>query len=171
MRPSAIRRVTRVARVVPRPRSARERVLLLLIVGVVGEIAWTIYLGWRLPRIYVAEHWDAAWVGLDAGEIFLFLACAWAAWRRRAVVVLFATAAATLLVVDAWFDVTTARHGDLLQSLLTTGLVEIPAALGLLVVAYRVARRVLRGYGERRGLLQVTVPANDGELVTHNFYE
>jgi hypothetical protein len=123
--------------------TTRDRLLSALVVGVFLEIVWTIYLGWRLPRHYVAHHWDLAWVGLDVAEILLLLGSAWAAWRRRAVLILFAVALATLLLLDAWFDVTTAGHGDFLESVLVSIFVEVPSALALLWIARRAARRLL----------------------------
>lgn len=123
-------------------RTTRDRLLTFLTTGAILEILWTIYLGWRLPRHYDARHWDLAWVGLDVAEIVMLLAAAWAAWRRRAVLILFAIASATLLLLDAWFDVTTAGHGDFLQSLLVAIIVEVPSALALLWVARRAARRM-----------------------------
>lgn len=86
--------------------------------AILVETAWTIYLGTRLPRTYVADHWDLAWVGLDTGEIWMLIGSAWAAWavwKRRAVLIAFAfaftVASATRLLLDAWLDLTTARHG------------------------------------------------------------
>lgn len=123
-------------------RLTRDRLLTVLTTGAVLEILWTIYLGWRLPRHYVAHHWDLAWVGLDVAEILMLIGAAWAAWRQRAVLILFAIASATLLLLDAWFDVTTASHGDFLQSLLVAIIVEVPSALALLWVARRATRRL-----------------------------
>ncbi len=120
----------------------RDRVLLVLSLAILSLTAWTVYLGTRLPRTYVADHWDLAWVGLDVGEILFLLGAAWAAWKRRAIVIAFALGAATLLLVDAWFDLTTARHGDLLESIATACL-EVPSALGMLWVARRATRRLL----------------------------
>ena len=108
-----------------------------LVVGAILETAWTIYIGVILPRRYSADHWDLAWVGLDVAQVSMLFACAWAAWRQRAVLALFATAFATLLLVDAWFDVTTARRGNITQSILLAAIVEVPSALLMLWVAYR----------------------------------
>ncbi|MDE3008768.1 MAG: hypothetical protein KGJ10_06655 [Acidobacteriota bacterium] len=116
----------------------------MLTVAILGEITWTVYLGTQLPRTYVADHWDVAWVGLDVAEIGLLLGAAWAAWKRRAVLIAFAVGSATLLLVDAWFDLTTARRGDVTQSLIATFVIEVPAALAMLWVARRAARRVVR---------------------------
>lgn len=117
-----------------------DPLLSLLIVSALLETAWTIYIGWRLPRHYVANHWATAWVGLDAAEVIMLLLAAWAAWRRRALLILFANSAGTLLLVDAWFDVTTARHGDFMESLMMVIIVEIPAA----VVLFWITRRSLQ---------------------------
>ena len=68
-------------------RTSRDRLVVLLVVSALVEAVWTVYLGWRLPRHYVAHHWFLAWVGLDVAEIATLLATAWAAWRRRAVLI------------------------------------------------------------------------------------
>ncbi len=111
--------------------------LRLLTLGALAETIWTIYVGFELPRHYVANHWDIAWVGLDVAQVLMLSASAWAAWRRNTLLVIFATASAMLLMVDAWFDVTTARRGDLAQGIVLAVLVEVPSAIILLWVAYR----------------------------------
>jgi hypothetical protein len=118
--------------------------LRLLMVGALGETLWTIYVGYDLPRHYVANNWDVAWVGLDAAQVLMLAGAAWAAWRRRSLLVMFATASATLLLLDAWFDVTTARRGDVLQGALLAGLVEVPSAIALVWVAHRGLRLMAR---------------------------
>ena len=118
-----------------------------------GEIGWTVYLGFNLPRHYTAQHWDLAWVGLDTAQVLMLLAAAWAAVTRRAVLMLFAFGAGVLLLVDAWFDVTTARYRDLDQSLWFLGL-EVPFALVLFWVAGRVYRRLTQGGGGDRTQLE-----------------
>ena len=108
-----------------------------LVIGAILETAWTIYIGMILPRQYSADHWDLAWVGLNIAQVSMLFACTWAAWRQRAIFALFATSFATLLIVDAWFDVTTARRGNMTESILLAAIVEIPLALLMLWVAYR----------------------------------
>jgi hypothetical protein len=130
-----------VARIVPRTR--RDRLLAALLIGASLEILWAVYLGWRLPRHYVADHWALAWVGLDVAEIVMLFGAAWSAWRQRAVLIVFSIAAATLFLLDAWFDVTTANHGDELQSVVLAVCVEVPSALLLLWVARRAALRLI----------------------------
>jgi hypothetical protein len=115
--------------------------------GAVGEIAWCIYLGLALPPHYVAHHWALAWIGLDIGEVSMLFASAWAAWRQRALLILFTIVGATLFLLDAWFDVTTANHGDLAQSLVLALFLEVPSAIALLWVARRAVIRLFLAHG------------------------
>jgi hypothetical protein len=124
------------------PRSRRDRLLVALLTGAVGEIAWCIYLGLVLPPHYVAHHWALAWIGLDIAEVSMLFASAWAAWRQRALLILFTIVGATLFLLDAWFDVTTANHGDLTQSLVLALFLEVPSAIALLWVARRAVIRL-----------------------------
>jgi len=117
------------------------RVALLL--WIVGESVWTALLGLHLPRTYVAEHWDLAWVGLDVAQVTSLLSVLVLGVKRSALTALFAPVAGTLLLVDAWFDMTTARRGDLGWSVLTVGL-EVPAAGALFMLGVRVVRQVSR---------------------------
>ena len=128
------------------PSFSSDPLLMVLVSAALLEMVWTVYLGWRLPRHYVAHHWAMAWVGLDVAQVLGLLACAWAAWRARAVLILFATALGTLLLVDAWFDVTTARRGSVLESVLMALLVEVPSALALFWIARRSAKRLARTF-------------------------
>ena len=88
---------------------------------------WAVDVGIDLPRHYVANHRDLAWVGLDYAQITMLMGAAGAGPRRRNLMVVFATA--TLLVVDAWFHATTARRGHLFKSVVLAVLVEMPSAL------------------------------------------
>jgi hypothetical protein len=124
------------------PHSRRDRLLVALLMGAVGEIAWCIYLGLALPPHYVAHHWALAWIGLDIAEVSMLFASAWAAWRQRALLILFTIVGATLFLLDAWFDVTTANHGDLAQSLVLALFLEVPSAIALLWVARRAVTRL-----------------------------
>jgi hypothetical protein len=114
----------------------------VFVLGALLETAWTIYLAVLLPHHYVANHWDVAWVGLDVAQAALLLLSAWAALRRRAILIQFVNACATLLLVDAWFDVTTSRYSDLRQSLLALT-IELPSAIVLLWISRRIAKQLL----------------------------
>ena len=69
---------------------------------------------------------------------------AWAAVRRRQVVVLTALVSATLLACDAWFDILTAAGPDRWVSLATAVLVELPLAGWLFYVAHTLIRLSMR---------------------------
>jgi hypothetical protein len=90
----------------------------------------------------------------------MLLLAAWAAWRRRAVLILFSCAAGTLLLVDAWFDVTTARYDEIAQSFLTVA-VEVPSALLLFWIAHHVVRRLgsaITNGGDPMSVRQLPIP-------------
>jgi hypothetical protein len=105
-------------------------------------VPWTVLLVNQLPSEHRATHWDIAWGGFDLGLSLTLLAVAIAAWRRSPWLEGAATAAATLLVVDAWFDVLTASPGtDRLVAIVEAAVVELPLA----VVCLALARKVERG--------------------------
>ena len=138
-----------------RVRIPRDPLLTALTAAAILETAWTVYIGFSLPRHYVASHWRLAWVGLDVGEVFALLAAAWAAWKRRAILALFTSSAGTMLLVDAWFDITTARRGDQLQSSLTALLIEVPSAIALYWVTQRTIRQLNRSRMDEAGVHSV----------------
>lgn len=67
-------------------------------------LPWTAWLTVTLPSRHVSEHWDAAWVGFDIGELIALSATAYALLRRTTWTQGIASAAGTMLVCDAWFD-------------------------------------------------------------------
>lgn len=125
------------------PGSHRRRRLFLLgtIVCCVALAAWIGVLAVTLPRYYRAGDWRGAWVGFDVAELLVFTTTAWAAWRGRQLLIMCLVVLATLLLADAWFDVTlNVRTSGFMFSLLSALLVEIPLA----VIAITGARRLLR---------------------------
>ncbi len=66
---------------------------------------WTIYLALSLPADYNTRHWAVAWTGFDVLELIALAATAYFSWRTRQAVIAASMVAATLLVCDAWFDV------------------------------------------------------------------
>jgi hypothetical protein len=110
-----------------------------------GTIPWTAYLAVTLPEHAETSHYRGAWVGFDLGLIGLLLLTALLAYRGHRHVAMAATATATALVVDAWFDVATApRNSDLMVALLTALLGELPLAILCLWTALHVDRVVAR---------------------------
>jgi len=93
-----------------------------------ATVPWTAYLAMTLPGQARTHHYRLAWVGFDVLLILVLLATATAAWRGRQVVGLLAACAATMLVVDAWFDVMTSRGSDVPQAIVTAVLIELPLA-------------------------------------------
>ena len=95
----------------------------------------------RCPGDYRAGGWSAAWVGFDAVLFLAFAATAWAAWRRRQMLILCLVVLATLLCCDAWFDITLDwGTPGFMDSLALALVVELPLA----VLAMIGARRLLR---------------------------
>ncbi len=92
-------------------------------------IPWTIYLGLELPDRQESSHYNIAWVGFDVILLVVLAATGFFALRRSPFLAAGATAAATLLTVDAWFDVMTSPPGSqFLQSLALAVLIELPLA-------------------------------------------
>jgi len=105
----------------------------LYLVLAVLLIPWIVYLGLALPERATSSHWDLAWVGFDVMEFAALALTGWFAYLRSTWIEVAATAAAVMLLVDAWFDVTTATGGwDLAQAVILGVGIELPlAALSL----------------------------------------
>jgi hypothetical protein len=107
-------------------------------------LGWVVELWATLPYRDVSAHYRLAWVGFDAMLAFVLWRTGWLAWRGRDHVELPAVAAATLLVVDMWFDIVTSSHPkDRLLAIASAVLVEVPLAVLCLWIA-RNAEQVRR---------------------------
>jgi hypothetical protein len=81
-----------------------------------------------LPSTHQSEHWDIAWSGFDVMLAVMLVAVT--AWRSSPWLEAAAAAAATLLFVDAWFDLLTAStRSELVLALVEAVFVELPLAL------------------------------------------
>jgi hypothetical protein len=110
--------------------------------GGAGLVAWAGYLAFSLPSHSVSAHYNVAWTGFDSLLAVLVLATAWLAYRRSPRVASTSAATATLLLADAWFDITTASPGrPLLAAVLLAAFVELPAAALALQVHRKASRR------------------------------
>jgi hypothetical protein len=107
-------------------------------------LPWTVVLLTTLPDRAVSQNYRLAWVGFDVLLLLSMIRTAWLAWRRSPFVVNVASATATLLVVDAWFDVTTAPAHELVQACLLALLVELPLAVLSLLIAGRAQVQIAR---------------------------
>lgn len=117
--------ITRATEVRPAPRWVAPVFAVLALL----TLPWIGYLALTLPRHAVTVHYRAAWVGFDLGLVAMLTLTAWYAWRGHRLVVPAAGATATMLLVDAWFDVVTTPGGpDLALSILLAALVELPLA-------------------------------------------
>lgn len=125
------------------PRLLRRRRFGLLFVTAccVGLAGWIAVLIMTLPGHYTSTDWRTVWVGLDIAELAGFVATGWAAWHQRQVVIFCMVFTGTLLLCDAWFDVTLdfGSRGFAI-SIATALLAEIPLAF----VMFASARRLVR---------------------------
>ena len=87
-------------------RRARRLAWAYLIVAV-GLIVWTVFLALSLPKENLEHHYRLTWTGFDLILVLAIYLTAHRAFRLDARVVYPATVVATLLVADAWFDITT----------------------------------------------------------------
>ena len=107
----------------------------------VGTVPWVVFLAVTLPRHATFHHYRGVWVGFDLGLVGVLATTAVLAWRGRPQVTMAATAAATMLFVDAWFDVlTTPRGRELVVSVVLAGAVELPLAMICLWIALRASQ-------------------------------
>ena len=145
------RRLTRRDSLAQRVASARERhrgielhrwLSSILIMGVLAMIPWTTYLAVSLPVRFRAHNWNVAWVGFDSALIVVLALTAWAAWYRRQILAATAIVAATMLLCDAWFDVSTSiGTKDEYLTILTALLANVPMATFFLWLARRIILR------------------------------
>ena len=116
---------------------------LLFAAAAVVLVPWVVFLVRALPSHRRSAHWDVAWGGFDIALALLLVGVAVAAWRRSPWLEGAATAAATLLFVDAWFDVLTASsRSELVLAIVEAAVVELPIAVICLLLARSAERRL-----------------------------
>jgi hypothetical protein len=91
-------------------------------------IPWIAFLATVLPSRQLSRHYDLAWAGFDGMLLIALASTAYFALRRSRYLSVAATAAGTLLIVDAWFDILTSRRRDVPIAITTAALVELPLA-------------------------------------------
>jgi hypothetical protein len=124
-----------------RLRLRRRFGLLFMMVCCLGLVGWIAALILTLPERYTSSDWQAVWVGLDVAELIGFAAIGWAAWRQRQVLIFFMIMTGTLLVADAWFDLTLSYgSSDFTMSVVSAVLAEFPLAFILFAGARRLVR-------------------------------
>ncbi|HEX3957371.1 MAG TPA: hypothetical protein VHZ03_12170 [Trebonia sp.] len=96
----------------------------------IGMIPWTVFLWLTLPVREVSPHYNLAWTGFDVLLAVVLLGTGGCVIARSGYLAVTATSAATLLVVDAWFDITTSPAGaDLFWALVMAAVAELPLAV------------------------------------------
>lgn len=109
-------------------------------------VPWSAYLAVVLPQRSESPDYRGTWVGFNIALIVVLARVGWLAYRRDPQMILAAATGATLLLTDAWFDVTTAAPGHAhVEALLSAIFLEIPAA----ILSGMLARRGIRTLTER----------------------
>jgi hypothetical protein len=112
----------------------------LFFAGAAFLLPWTILLAIALPMTTSVRRWSVAWVGLDVMQAIALVATGWLLLRRHPAASVTAGVTAGLLVVDGWFDMTTAAVGwDYLMALSLAALAELPLAALCLLAGYHTA--------------------------------
>jgi hypothetical protein len=137
------------------PRAKRRRVIALTIVlaSCVFLAVWIGVLAATLPSRYKAGGWRGAWVGFDVAELVAFASVAWAAWRGKQLLIVCLIVTSTLLLCDAWFDLTLdwgTRGFDF--SLFSALVAEVPMAALMIFGARRLLRLTIAAAMIREGI-------------------
>ncbi len=145
-------------RLAPRPvpggGAPRRRLLVLLVTmgGAALLFPWVAYLSATLPMSAAGGAWRTAWVGYDVLLAASLAVAGWLVWHRRQLSVVALAVAATLVLVDAWFDVTLSwGTSEQWGAVVTAVLVELPVASVLLVGVVGLLRRTIAAVRQLRG--------------------
>lgn len=124
----------------------RRRMFLAVITGAsVGLIPWICFLGFTLPPQYKSDDWPLVWLGFDVLLLGSLAATAYLVWRQRQLAVVAAIITGTLLICDAWFDMTLAAGArDFGITVLTAVFGELPLAALLFTFTFRMLRMTMR---------------------------
>lgn len=115
-----------------------------MVLGGLLLVPWILYLAGELPRTTRARNWSLMWAGIDIAEAIGLVVTGVLLWRRSQFRTLPAALTCALLTADAWVDVTTSAPGHArAMAVVMAVVVEIPAAIGLLVLAIRAFPRVV----------------------------
>jgi hypothetical protein len=126
-------------------RHMRQLFLAVVTGGFVVLVPWIVYLALVLPDHHPENAWNAAWVGFDVLLLLGLFVTTWGAWRRRQFVVVSCVFTATLLVCDAWFDITLDwGTSDETSALFSAFFAELPLAFYLFYAAMRIVRMTIR---------------------------
>jgi hypothetical protein len=111
--------------------------LLYACMGIV-LIPWIVVLAEYLPSKHLARNWDLLWVGFDIMMLIAILVTFYFVIKETIWVIMSASVLATIFIVDAWFDILTARPGrEQLESILS-GITEISLAILTFRMVYHI---------------------------------
>jgi PadR family transcriptional regulator len=120
------------------PRPAKSWLGRGVLIAGLAMIPWVFILACSLPSTTRAAHWSTAWAGLDALEAAGLMTTGVALIGRHGWLCLPAAVTSTLLVVDAWFDITTSAPGPAATVAIATAVfAELPMAGLCAVLAIR----------------------------------
>ena len=123
-----------------------NRIAMIYLILAVLLLPWLVLLAIKLPDRQINQNYRLAWVGFDVLLMLTLSRTAWLAWRRSPYLVIVASVTATLLIVDAWFDITTASSDrERSLAIATAILIELPLAAFSMRLARR-AQRAIAGY-------------------------
>lgn len=129
----------------PGARRRRVEVLTVAMVGTVVLVPWIAYLSVTLPQRHASGGWRFAWVGFDVALVVALAATAWCTLKRRQAVLMVLLVSGVLLVCDAWFDVVLSwGSSEVVASIVTAGLVELPLAVLFFSTYHRLLRALTR---------------------------
>ena len=124
-----------------------RRVLQIFVAASCLLVPWILWLSHTLPSSHVEHKWNSLWTCYDVCICLVLALTAYLGWRQSDILVMAATAAGTMVLVDAWFDLFTSSPGlEYLEAYLFALAVEVPLALLAFWVAYRSI-----GHGVARG--------------------
>jgi len=113
----------------------------LLALVAIALIPWTLWLTFTLPSRHVSDDYDVAWVGFDVALAVVIGATAWTIVRGSRWLVPLAAVAGTMLVCDAWFDITTSSGAtERTLAILEAIFAELPLAAICGWIVYDVER-------------------------------
>ncbi|MBV6702246.1 hypothetical protein [Kitasatospora aureofaciens] len=116
-----------------RPRRAAATTLVAVAALLLG---WILVLGATTHGQAEVRNWSTVWIGMDLLQVAGLVATAVLLAGRSRLVALAGAATATLLLLDAWFDVMTAEGGsDWYVALAMALMVELPASFAMTVLA------------------------------------
>ncbi|WP_369233614.1 hypothetical protein AB5J56_17175 [Streptomyces sp. R21] len=124
--------------------------LILLGSAAVLLVPWMAVLALTLPASTEVRNWSLAWIGLD---VLMAAGCAATAvlgLRGDGRARLTASATASVAVLDAWFDITTAQPGSALAQALACAVAETALACACVFLALG-DRRPSRAHASHEG--------------------